>query len=117
MPITKHNYLVKSAGELRQGRSGSILHRRYRRQGPVLIDIPKDVGTRQSEDVKLPEKVTLRGYNPTYKGHKRQIEKALEMLGHAERPLIYAGEASSHPMHRPNWSNLQRLHRSRSRPR
>ena len=44
-----------------------------------------------ADDVKLPEKVTLRGYNPTYKGHKRQIEKALELLSHAERPLIYAG--------------------------
>ena len=41
--------------------------------------------------MKLPEKVTLRGYNPTYKGHKRQIEKALELLSHSERPLIYAG--------------------------
>ncbi len=49
------------------------------------------MSTGLSEDVKLPIKVTLRGYNPTYKGHKRQIEKALELLGHAERPLIYAG--------------------------
>ena len=91
MPITKHNYLVKTDRRNQQGSPGSVLHRRYRQAGPVLIDIPKDVSTRRSDDVKLPDKVTLRGYNPTYKGHKRQIEKALEMLGHAERPLIYAG--------------------------
>jgi thiamine pyrophosphate-dependent acetolactate synthase large subunit-like protein len=39
----------------------------------------------------IPEKVQLRGYNPTYKGHKRQIEKAMELIMTAERPVIYAG--------------------------
>lgn len=91
MPITKHNYLVKSAGELSRVVQEAFYIAGTGRQGPVLIDIPKDVSTGLSEDVKLPEKVTLRGYNPTYKGHKRQIEKALDLLGHSERPLIYAG--------------------------
>ena len=91
LPITKHNYLVKSAGELSRIIQEAFYIAGTGRQGPVLIDIPKDVSTGLSEDVKLPIKVTLRGYNPTYKGHKRQIEKALELLGHAERPLIYAG--------------------------
>jgi acetolactate synthase I/II/III large subunit len=91
MPVTKHNYLVKSAGELSRIIQEAFYIAGTGRQGPVLIDIPKDVSTGLSEDVKLPIKVTLRGYNPTYKGHKRQIEKALELLGHAERPLIYAG--------------------------
>ena len=57
----------------------------------VLVDIPKDVSTGLAKDTPLPEKVTLRGYNPTYRGHKRQIDKAIELIGHAERPLIYAG--------------------------
>ncbi len=91
MPITKHNYLVKSAGELSRVIQEAFYIAGTGRQGPVLIDIPKDVSTGLSGDVKLPEKVTFRGYNPTYKGHKRQIEKALELLDHAERPLIYAG--------------------------
>ena len=91
MPITKHNYLVKSAGDLSRVVQEAFYIAGTGRQGPVLIDIPKDVSTGLAADVKLPEKVTLRGYNPTYKGHKRQIEKALELLSHAERPLIYAG--------------------------
>ncbi|MCX6689744.1 MAG: biosynthetic-type acetolactate synthase large subunit [Methanoregula sp.] len=91
MPITKHNYLVKSAGDLSRVIQEAFYIAGTGRQGPVLVDIPKDVSTGLSADVKLPEKVKLRGYNPTYKGHKRQIEKALELLGHAERPLIYAG--------------------------
>ncbi len=39
----------------------------------------------------MPEKVVLRGYNPTYKGNKRQIDKAIALITAAERPLIYAG--------------------------
>jgi acetolactate synthase-1/2/3 large subunit len=91
LPITKHNYLVKNAGELSRVIQEAFYVAGTGRQGPVLIDIPKDVSTGLSEDVKLPEKVMLRGYNPTYKGHKRQIEKALELIARAERPLIYAG--------------------------
>ncbi|MEI7857988.1 MAG: biosynthetic-type acetolactate synthase large subunit, partial [Methanomicrobiales archaeon] len=91
LPITKHNYLVKSAGEVSRVVQEAFYIAGTGRPGPVLIDIPKDVSTGLAAEVKLPDKVVLRGYNPTYKGHKRQIEKALELLGHAERPLIYAG--------------------------
>jgi acetolactate synthase-1/2/3 large subunit len=43
------------------------------------------------EDVPLAGPVSLRGYQPTVKGHARQIEKALALLDAAERPVIYAG--------------------------
>ena len=86
MPITKHNYLVKSAGDLRRVIQEAFYIAGTGRQGPVLVDIPKDVSTGLSDDVKLPEKVTLRGYNPTYKGHKRQTEKALELLESCRTP-------------------------------
>jgi acetolactate synthase-1/2/3 large subunit len=91
MPITKHNYLVKSASDISRVVREAFYIAGTGRQGPVLIDVPKDVSTGLAEDTPLPEKVTLRGYNPTYKGHKRQIDKAVELIGHAERPLIYAG--------------------------
>jgi acetolactate synthase-1/2/3 large subunit len=91
MPVTKHNYLIKSAGDISRVVKEAFYIAGTGRQGPVLIDIPKDVSTGLAKDVPLPEKVTLRGYNPTYKGHKRQIDKAVELIEHAERPLIYAG--------------------------
>ena len=91
MPITKHNYLVKDTADL-----GRIVQEAFYiagtgRPGPVLIDIPKDVSTKVIKAPQVPDKVTLRGYNPTYHGHKRQIEKALQTLAAAERPVIYAG--------------------------
>jgi len=91
MPITKHNYLVKDTAELGRVIKEAFYIAGTGRPGPVLIDIPKDVSTKAIKDPIIPEKVNLRGYNPTYRGHKRQIEKALQMIAAAERPVIYAG--------------------------
>jgi acetolactate synthase-1/2/3 large subunit len=92
LPITKHNYLVKKAEDL-----GHVLREAFYiagtgRQGPVLIDIPKDVSNKQIEyEFPEAEPVTLRGYQPTLRGHAKQIDKAIELIFEAERPLIYAG--------------------------
>ncbi|MDD1684556.1 MAG: biosynthetic-type acetolactate synthase large subunit [Methanoregula sp.] len=91
MPITKHNYLVKNTADLSRVVQEAFYIAGTGRPGPVLIDIPKDVSTTSVKDTPLPEKVVLRGYNPTYHGHKRQIEKALQLIATAERPVIYAG--------------------------
>jgi acetolactate synthase-1/2/3 large subunit len=58
----------------------------------VLIDIPKDVSSKPI-NYTFPEKelVSLRGYQPTVKGHAKQIDKAIEMIAEADRPMIYAG--------------------------
>jgi acetolactate synthase-1/2/3 large subunit len=92
LPVTKHNYLVKRTEDL-----GHVLREAFYisntgRKGPVLVDLPKDVSTKEI-DYEFPEneELTLRGYQPTYRGHARQIEKALELITLAERPLIYAG--------------------------
>ncbi|ABS55961.1 acetolactate synthase, large subunit, biosynthetic type [Methanoregula boonei 6A8] len=91
MPITKHNYLVKETSDIPRVVQEAFYIAGTGRQGPVLIDLPKDVNTRSVKEPIVPEKVVLRGYNPTYKGHKRQIDKAIELITTAERPLIYAG--------------------------
>jgi acetolactate synthase-1/2/3 large subunit len=91
MPITKHNYLVKNTADLGKVVKEAFYIAGTGRPGPVLIDIPKDVSTNSVKVHPVPDKVTLRGYNPTYHGHKRQIEKALQMIAAAQRPVIYAG--------------------------
>jgi acetolactate synthase-1/2/3 large subunit len=91
MPITKHNYLVKDTMEIPRIVKEAFYIAGTGRQGPVLIDIPKDVNTRSVGDPVIPEKVVLRGYNPTYKGNKRQIDRAVELIVAAARPVIYAG--------------------------
>ncbi|MBU2462343.1 biosynthetic-type acetolactate synthase large subunit [bacterium] len=89
-PITKQNYLVKKTEEVGRIVKEAFYLARSGRPGPVLIDIPKDVSTGKSPS-KILEAVSLRSYNPTYKGHPLQIKKAAEAIAKAKKPVIYAG--------------------------
>ncbi|MFH0774537.1 MAG: biosynthetic-type acetolactate synthase large subunit [bacterium] len=89
-PVTKQNYLVKRVEELGRTVKEAFYLARSGRPGPVLIDIPKDVSTGKCKSIKL-EAVSLRSYNPTYKGHPIQIKKAAEAIAKAKKPVIYAG--------------------------
>jgi acetolactate synthase-1/2/3 large subunit len=92
MPVTKHNYLVKRTEDLSKVVREAFFIARTGRPGPVLIDLPKDVMTRQVRSVQEPvDPPHLRGYQPTYKGHTKQISRAAVLISEAERPVIYAG--------------------------
>jgi acetolactate synthase-1/2/3 large subunit len=62
------------------------------RPGPVLIDIPKDVGLEEFDYIPVnPGEINLPGYRPTVKGNTRQINQAIKLIRQAERPLLYVG--------------------------
>ncbi|HEY8495687.1 MAG TPA: biosynthetic-type acetolactate synthase large subunit [Limnochordales bacterium] len=90
LPITKHNFLVRSAKELPWAIRAAFHIATTGRPGPVLVDIPKDVGTEEF-GFTYPETVDLPGYKPTYKGHIRQILEAARAIMNAKRPLLYVG--------------------------
>jgi acetolactate synthase-1/2/3 large subunit len=90
MPITKHNYLVRTAEEIPAIVKEAFHLARTGRPGPVLIDIPKDLQVKKI-DFKYPDKVTLLSYKPTLEGHARQISHAAKSINAAKKPLIYAG--------------------------
>ncbi len=90
LPVTKHNYLVTDVKDLAQTIKEAFYIARTGRPGPVLIDFPKDVAT-SSTEFNYPDKVDLRGYKPTYYGHKMQIAKAAEAINKAKKPLLYVG--------------------------
>src|SRR3970040_435580 len=89
-PCTKHNVLVKDVNELARTIKEAFYIATTGRPGPVLVDIPKDVTTNKA-DFKYPEKVSLRGYNPTYEGNKHQIKQAAEEIMKSRKPVIYVG--------------------------
>jgi acetolactate synthase-1/2/3 large subunit len=91
LPITKHNYLVYSAHELATVMKESFHIAGTGRQGPVLIDIPRDVFVEETE-FHYPDKVDLPGYNPTLRGHPAQIKKAVRFIKESNRPVIIAGK-------------------------
>lgn len=89
-PFTKNNYLVKDVADLPRIFKEAFHIATTGRPGPVLIDIPRDVQT-ASLDFSYPEKVDLRGYKPTVKGHPRQIKKAIEAMMASMKPVIVVG--------------------------
>jgi acetolactate synthase-1/2/3 large subunit len=89
-PCTKHNYLVKDIKDLGKTIKEAFFVARAGRPGPVLIDLPKDV-LANSTEFKYPEKVFIRGYQPTYEGHPGQIQRAVKMMMKSKRPVLYVG--------------------------
>jgi len=90
MPITKHNELVRSADRLVDAIKEGFHVARTGRPGPVLIDLPKDI-LNTMLDFEWDPDVDLPGYKPTIRGHGRMLREAIELIGLAQRPVIYAG--------------------------
>ncbi len=92
LPIVKHSYLVREARDIPRVVAEAFHLASTGRPGPVLIDIPKDVGVEQFDYVPVePGTVKLSGYRPTVKGNPRQINLALQLIREAHRPLLYVG--------------------------
>ncbi len=89
-PCTKHSFLVKDVRDLATIVKEAFYIARTGRPGPVLIDLPKNVQVATTE-FKYPDSVEIRGYKPTIEGHPKQVEKAVEMLLAAKKPVIYVG--------------------------
>ena len=89
-PCTKHNYLVKDVKDLGKILKEAFYVARSGRPGPILVDLPKDTLV-NSTDFKYPDKVFIRGYQPTIEGHPRQIERAVKLIMKSRRPVLYAG--------------------------
>ncbi len=89
-PIVKHNFLVKDVRELAGTIKKAFYIARTGRPGPVLVDIPKDVSFHKTA-FSYPKEVEMRSYNPVVKGHAGQIQKAVQMIVGAKRPMIYTG--------------------------
>jgi len=89
-PCTKHNYLVKDVKDLAKTIHEAFYIARSGRPGPVLVDLPKDV-SQASAVPKFPEVVRIKSYNPTYHANPRQVSRALDMILHAKKPVLYTG--------------------------
>jgi acetolactate synthase-1/2/3 large subunit len=89
-PCTKHNYLAKDVKDLARILREAFYVARGGRPGPVLIDLPKDVMVNSAE-FKYPERVSIRGYQPTYEGHLGQIQRAIKLILKSKKPVLYVG--------------------------
>jgi tartronate-semialdehyde synthase len=87
-PVTKWAVTVQEPALVPRAFQQAFHLMRSGRPGPVLIDLPLDVQLAEIEfDDETYEPLSV--YKPA--ASRRQVEKALEMLNAAERPLIVAG--------------------------
>lgn len=56
----------------------------------VVVDLPKDIQRAYGSDV-YPKEVSIRGYKPNTSVHMGQLNKALDMLYHAKKPVFLIG--------------------------
>lgn len=92
LPVVKHSYVVRHASDMARIIAEAFHVANSGRPGPVLIDIPKDVGFEECDYVPvLPGQVNLKGFRPTQKGNTRALAQAIKLIEASERPLLYVG--------------------------
>lgn len=89
-PCTKHNYLVKDVKKLARVMHEAFHVARTGRPGPVVIDIPKDIQMAEGEYL-APSDVVHPSYQPKTMPDMAAIERAVELMADAERPIFYTG--------------------------
>lgn len=88
VPITKHNFLVRSIWELFKVIPEAFKIAESGRPGPVLVDIPKDIQTQVIEFNNWPDEVKEEISNEI---NILDIKKASEMINESNKPLLYIG--------------------------
>ena len=94
-PCVKHNFLVKDVKDLAVTLKKAFHVATTGRPGPVVIDIPKDI---TDPNIKIPyeypKSINLRSYSPVVEVKSTQVDKAVDALLSAKRPVIYSGGGS-----------------------
>ena len=91
-PIVKHSFTVDHQSNIPQIVKEAFHIATSGRQGPVVIDIPKDLTNPDDLfDYEYPEKVNIRSYNPPVKPEATQIERVVDAIFNSKKPVIYAG--------------------------
>lgn len=89
-PITKHNYLVKNAASIPRVLKEAFYIASTGRPGPVLIDIAKDA-LEAEISFQYPDKVHLPGYVVETTGQAYDIDRAVAMIQHSQKPVFLVG--------------------------
>jgi acetolactate synthase-1/2/3 large subunit len=92
LPIVKHSYVARSPEQISRMVAEAFYIAQTGRPGPVLVDIPKDIGLQEFDYIPVePNQINLPGYKPTVKGNPRQVAHAIQLIRQSERPLLYVG--------------------------
>ncbi len=91
-PIVKHSFTVDHQSNIPQIVKEAFHIATSGRQGPVVIDIPKDLTNPVDLfDYEYPKEANIRSYNPPVKPEASQIERVVDAIFNSKKPVIYAG--------------------------
>jgi acetolactate synthase-1/2/3 large subunit len=92
LPIVKHSWVVRDPAQIGKIVAEAFLIAASGRPGPVLIDVPKDVGLERFLYVPVePGSVVPPGFQLPRAPRQTSIDRALELIKEARRPLLYVG--------------------------
>ena len=89
MPITKHNFVVRSIDELANTIRKAFVIASTGRKGPVLIDIPKNFSFAETEFTRkekfVPKAIKINSED------EKTIEEVAKLINESKKPIIYFG--------------------------
>jgi acetolactate synthase-1/2/3 large subunit len=92
-PVVKHSYLVKDADDIPRIMREAFYVATTGRPGPVLVDVPKDVGQGPC-DAPFTDELDLPGYSVPSRGDPERIAEAARFLSDSRRPVLYVGHGA-----------------------
>ncbi|MEB3199368.1 MAG: biosynthetic-type acetolactate synthase large subunit [Synechococcaceae cyanobacterium] len=92
LPIVKHSWVVRNPADIGRIVAEAFLIAASGRPGPVLIDVPKDVGVEEFDYVPVePGSAVPPGFSRPPAPRPEAIAAALERIRQSRRPLLYVG--------------------------
>jgi acetolactate synthase-1/2/3 large subunit len=92
-PVVKHSYLVSDGSQIPRIMREAFHVATTGRPGPVLVDIPKDIGQGPC-DAPFTDDLDLPGYTVPSRGDPELIAEAARLLSESKRPLLYVGQGA-----------------------
>ena len=92
LPIVKHSWVVRDPRDIGRIVAEAFLIAASGRPGPVLIDVPKDVGVEEFEYTPVePGTAIPAGFQLPPAPEPAALDAALDLIRQARRPLLYVG--------------------------
>jgi acetolactate synthase-1/2/3 large subunit len=91
-PIVKHSFNCRVVEDIPNIIAKAFYIASTGRPGPVVIELPKDLLMPTSMgEFHIETNVKMRSYNPSIKGHPKQIKKAVKAMTTAKKLVVYSG--------------------------
>ena len=102
MPVTKHNYIVRSVNDLADTIREAFLVAQNGRPGPVLVDIPKDITAATTEynppsvdllceDHTSLARASIRRVTKILSPSDQEVQDIAAVINESQRPFLYVG--------------------------